>query len=207
MAEATLEEKEKENAALKEQVNQLESRWSDYEVRMRSMEEMWQKQMASLQASLVSAKRSLGVDNSAGHPGKPEGSPSPCGYESEDTTTTMGTRTPGGSTPIEYASNGVDFGGIREINGGLCVVNYLSREFELRKQNFDDEAMAISQLKSGQLQSTSPAEDFRRLRHKFDEWKKDYKARLKETKSKVHKLGYSEAEKTRRNWWGKRSKR
>ncbi|KAL3325551.1 hypothetical protein AABB24_036670 [Solanum stoloniferum] len=207
VAEATLEEKEKENAALKEQVNQLESRWSDYEVRMRSMEEMWQKQMASLQASLVSAKKSLGVDNSAGHPGKPEGSPSPCGYESEDTTTTMGTRTPGGSTPIEYASNGVDFGGIREINGGLCVVNYLSREFELRKQNFDDEAMAISQLKSGQLQSTSPAEDFRRLRHKFDKWKKDYKARLKETKSKVHKLGYSETEKTRRNWWGKKSKR
>uniref|UniRef100_A0A3Q7IBG5 Myosin motor domain-containing protein n=1 Tax=Solanum lycopersicum TaxID=4081 RepID=A0A3Q7IBG5_SOLLC len=185
VAETTLEEKEKENAALKEQVNQLESRWSDYEARMRSMEEMWQKQMASLQASLVSAKKSLGVDNSASHPGKLEGSPSPCGYESEDTTTTMGTRTPGGSTPIEYASNGVDFGGIREINGGLCVVNYLSREFELRKQNFDDEALAISQLKSGQLQSTSPAEDFRRLRHKFDEWKKDYKARLKETKSKI----------------------
>ncbi|XP_060200385.1 myosin-2-like isoform X2 [Lycium barbarum] len=49
VAEANLEEKEKENAALKEHVNQLESRWSDYEVRMRSMEEMWQKQMASLQ--------------------------------------------------------------------------------------------------------------------------------------------------------------
>lgn len=207
VAEATLGEKEKENAALKEQLNQLESRWSDYEVRMRSMEEMWEKQMASLQASLVSAKKSLGVDNPASHPGKPEGSPSPCGYESEDTTTSMGTRTPGGSTPIEYASNRVDFGGIREINGGLCVVNYLNREFELRKQTFDDEAMAIAQLTSGQLQSTSPAEDFRRLRHKFDEWKKDYKARLKETKSKVNKLGHSETEKTRRNWWGKKSKR
>lgn len=54
MAETTLEEKEKENAALKEQVNQLESRWSDYEARMRSMEEMWQKQMASLQVSNIS---------------------------------------------------------------------------------------------------------------------------------------------------------
>lgn len=207
MAEATLGEKEKENAGLKEQLNQLECRWSDYEVRMRSMEEMWEKQMASLQASLVSAKKRLGVDNPTSHPGKPEGSPSPCGYESEDTTTSMGTHTPGGSTPIEYASNRVDFGGIREINGGLCVVNYLSREFELRKQTFDDEAMAIAQLTSGQLQSTSPAEDFRRLRHKFDEWKKDYKIRLKETKSKVNKLGHSETEKTRRNWWGKKSKR
>ncbi|CAN4087411.1 unnamed protein product [Withania somnifera] len=196
VAEATLEEKEKENAALKEKVNQLESRWSDYEVRMRSMEEMCQKQMASLQASLAAAKKSLGVDNSAGHPGKPEGSPYPRGYESDDTTTSMGTRAPRGSTPIEYASNGVDFGGIREINGSLCVVNYLNREFELWKQNFDDEALAIAQLKSGQVQSTSPAEDFRRLRLRFDEWKKDYKARLKETKQK-----------TRRNWLGKKSKR
>ncbi|XP_059301150.1 myosin-2-like isoform X2 [Lycium ferocissimum] len=202
VAEANLEEKEKENAALKEHVNQLESRWSDYEVRMRSMEEMWQKQMASLQASLAAAKKSLLVDNPAGHPGKLEGSPSPCGYESEETITSMGTRTPGGSTPIEYASSGN-----REINGGLCVVNYLNREFELRKQNFDDEAMAITQLKSEQLHSTNPAEDFRRLRHRFEEWKKDYKARLKETKAKVNKLGYSESEKTRRNWWGKKSKR
>ncbi|XP_059302143.1 myosin-2-like [Lycium ferocissimum] len=168
VAEANLEEKEKENAALKEHINQLESRWSDYEVRMRSMEEMWQKQMASLQASLATAKKSLLVDNPAGHPGKLEGSPSPCGYESEETITSMGTRTPGGSTPIEYASNGN-----REINGGLCVVNYLNREFELRKQNFDDEAMAITQLKSEQLHSTNPAEDFRRLRHRFEEWKKD----------------------------------
>ncbi|XP_060200404.1 myosin-2-like isoform X3 [Lycium barbarum] len=203
VAEANLEEKEKENAALKEHVIQLESRWSDYEVRMRSMEEMWQKQVASLQqASLAAAKKSLLVDNPAGHPGKLEGSPSPCGYESEETITSMGTRTPGGSTPIEYASSGN-----REINGGLCVVNYLNREFELRKQNFDDEAMAITQLKSEQLHSTNPAEDFRRLRHRFEEWKKDYKARLKETKAKVNKLGYSESEKTRRNWWGKKSKR
>ncbi|KAK4363859.1 hypothetical protein RND71_015217 [Anisodus tanguticus] len=200
VSEANLEEKEKENAALKEQVNRLESQWSDYEVRMRSMEEMWQKQMASLQASLAAAKKSLGVDHPAGHPGKLEGSPSPCGYESEDTVTSMGTRTPWGSTPIEYASNGN-----REINGGFCVVNYLNREFELR--NFDEEAMTIAQLKSEQLHSTNPAEDFRRLRHRFEEWKKDYKVRLKETKAKVHKLGYSESEKTRRTWWGKKSKR
>lgn len=54
VAEASLDEKDKENAALKEQVNQLEARWSDYEVRMRSMEEMWQKQMVSLQVCNIS---------------------------------------------------------------------------------------------------------------------------------------------------------
>ncbi|KAK4342033.1 hypothetical protein RND71_037849 [Anisodus tanguticus] len=50
-AEATLEQKEKENAALKKQVKQFEAQCLEYEVKMRSMEEMWQKQMASLQVS------------------------------------------------------------------------------------------------------------------------------------------------------------
>lgn len=51
MAEATLGQKETENMALREQVKQYEARWSEYEARMKSMEEMWQKQIASLQVS------------------------------------------------------------------------------------------------------------------------------------------------------------
>lgn len=53
MAEVTLEHKEKENATLREQVQQYEARWSEYEAKMKSMEEMWQIQMASLQVSSV----------------------------------------------------------------------------------------------------------------------------------------------------------
>ena len=51
-AEATLEQKEEENNALREQLKQSETRWTEYEMKMKSMEEMWQKQMASLQVSL-----------------------------------------------------------------------------------------------------------------------------------------------------------
>ena len=51
-AEEVLEQKEEENAALREQLQQVETRWSEYEVKMKSMEETWQKQMASLQVSL-----------------------------------------------------------------------------------------------------------------------------------------------------------
>lgn len=51
-AQATLEQKEDENIALREQLQQFETRWSDYEAKMKSMEEIWQKQMASLQVSL-----------------------------------------------------------------------------------------------------------------------------------------------------------
>lgn len=51
-AEATLGQKEEENAALREQLQQYDAKWLEYEAKMKSMEEMWQKQMASLQVSL-----------------------------------------------------------------------------------------------------------------------------------------------------------
>ena len=51
-AEATLAQKEEENTSLRTQLQQYEMRWSDYEAKMRSMEDMWQKQITSLQVSL-----------------------------------------------------------------------------------------------------------------------------------------------------------
>ena len=51
-AEATLQQKEDENTTLREQLQQFETRWSEYEEKMKSMEETWQKQMVSLQVSL-----------------------------------------------------------------------------------------------------------------------------------------------------------
>lgn len=50
-AEATIEQKEEENAELREQLKQFERRWNKYETKMKTMEEMWQKQMSSLQVS------------------------------------------------------------------------------------------------------------------------------------------------------------
>ncbi|XP_009603975.1 myosin-2-like isoform X2 [Nicotiana tomentosiformis] len=202
-AEATLGEKEMENVALKEQVNLFEARCLEYEVKMRSMEEMWQKQTASLQASLAAAKNSLGAGDTTGRPGKPEGSPSPRYYDSDDATSMD---TPAGCTPVKFTNNSLGVGANREVNGGLAIVSHLTLEFEQRKQNFDDEALAIVHLKPGQLHSTNPADEYRRLKCRFEEWKKDYKVRLKETKTKVHKLGCSKAGKNRRKWWGKKSK-
>lgn len=48
-SEATLRVKEEETLRLKQQIQQYETRWSDYEAKMKSMEEMWQKQLTSLQ--------------------------------------------------------------------------------------------------------------------------------------------------------------
>lgn len=52
-AEATLGQKEEENTALREQLQQYDAKWLEYEAKMKSMEEMWQKQMASLQVSFT----------------------------------------------------------------------------------------------------------------------------------------------------------
>ncbi|KAK6132735.1 hypothetical protein DH2020_033540 [Rehmannia glutinosa] len=204
MAEATLGHKEKENAALREQVQQFDARWSEYEAKMKSMEEMWQKQIASLQISLAESKKSLGTDNTLRRPGRLDGAQSPHYYDSEDTS--MGTQTPGGSTPLRFLNNGIDDVPCNEMNGGLDPVSHLVKEFEQRKQNFDHEAQAIIEVKPGHSPSVNLVEEFRRLKHRFEAWKKDYKVRLREAKAKVHRLGQTEGEKHRRKWWGKRSK-
>ncbi|KAG9153857.1 hypothetical protein Leryth_005955 [Lithospermum erythrorhizon] len=200
-AEATLSQKEMENAELRDQVLQFETRWSEYEAKMRSVDDIWQKQMASLQMGLAAAKESLGADIASGQPGRTHGSsPSPGYYDSE--VTSMGVHTPGGSSPIKDADNGLDVATSRETNGGLTQ---LIKEFEQRKQAFDDEANSIIKAKTGQPISANPAEEFGKLKHRFEAWKKDYKVRLKDLRARLHKLGHSEGEKSRK-WWGKRRK-
>lgn len=102
---------------------------------------------------------------------------------------------------MRYANNGID-----DTNGSLNPVSHLAKEFEDRRRAFDEEALAVIEVKSDQS-PIHAVEEFRRLRQRFEAWKRDYKARLKETKGKVYKLGRNDAEKHRRNWWGKKSKR
>ncbi|GAV85356.1 LOW QUALITY PROTEIN: Myosin_head domain-containing protein [Cephalotus follicularis] len=198
-AEATLGKKEEENAALREELKQFEVRWLEYEGKMKSMEEMWQKQMASLQMSLSAARKSLANDNNAGQPGRLDTSASPRYYDSEETMS-MGSRTPGGSTPFKFSNAGVG----RETNGSLNAVSNLIKEFEQRRQSFDDDSKDLVEVKIGQsAPSMNPDEELRKLKLRFQTWKKEYKVRLRETKARIHKL--PEYEKSRRKWWGKLS--
>ncbi|OMP04597.1 IQ motif, EF-hand binding site [Corchorus olitorius] len=195
-AEAALGQKEQENATLREQLQQYEARWLEYEAKMKSMEEMWQKQMASLQTSLAAARKSLAADNTGGQPGRVD-SASPHCYDSEDTS--MGSRTPGGNTPVP------DVGG-RE-NGTLHAVSNLVKEFEQRKQTFDDDAKSLSEVRTAQPTSNmNPGDELRRLKLRFETWKKEYKTRLREAKAKLLKRGHQESERVRRKWWGKISR-
>uniref|UniRef100_A0A9I9DGT7 Myosin-2-like n=1 Tax=Cucumis melo TaxID=3656 RepID=A0A9I9DGT7_CUCME len=204
-AEATIEKKEEENAALREQVKQFESRRLEYEAKMKSMEDMWQKQMASLQMSLAAAKKTLAAENAA-PPGRVDACNSPPHYYDSEDTTSMGSRTPGVTTP-KKASGISEVGAGREMNGTLVAVNNLVKEFEQRRIAFDDDAKALIEAKSGQTQmgsNANPDEEYRKIKVRFEAWKKEYKARLRETKAKVHhKHGHFEVDKLRRKWWGK----
>ncbi|KAK1380448.1 Myosin 1 [Heracleum sosnowskyi] len=63
--ESALRVKDEENVILHQRLQQDGNCWSEYEGKMKSMEEVWQKQMRLLQSSLSIAKMSLALDESA----------------------------------------------------------------------------------------------------------------------------------------------
>ncbi|XP_045801422.1 myosin-2-like [Trifolium pratense] len=206
-AEATIEQKEEENAELREQLKQFEKRWIEYEKKMKTMEEMWQRQMSSLQMSLAAAKTSLASENANGQPSRHDVSlPSNFCYDSEDTIS-MGARTPrtpGSSTPLKYSTSLSEVRAARDGNG---TINNLMKEFEQRRQTFEEDARALVEVRpTAQSANPNNIDDLRKLKHKFEGWKKEYKTRLRETKARI-KLGNSEMERNRRKWWGKLSSR
>ncbi|XP_068668431.1 myosin-1-like [Aristolochia californica] len=202
-AEAALRQKEEENTSLQQQLKQYEKRWSEYEDRMKSMEQMWQKQMTSLQMSLAAAKRSLAVEEAVGRTGRPEVSPACNLYDSDDVLS-IETHTP--RTPVKFPVHASDVQG--RLSNGQAAVGHLAIEFEQRKRVFDDDAGYIIEVKSGHAASSvNPGEELQRLKHRFTAWKRDYKARLRETKAAIQKLGNPEADKIKKKWWAKKSTR
>lgn len=189
-AEAALREKEEENDILHQRLQQYESRWSEYEVKMKSMEEVWQKQMRSLQSSLSIAKKSLAIDDSARSSDASVNASDERDYSSD------------------MASNHkqVESNGLRPMSAGLSVISRLAEEFEQRSQVFGDDAKFLVEVKSGQVDaSLNPDQELRRLKQMFEGWKKDYGARLRETKVILHKLGNDDGTVAKRKWWGRRN--
>lgn len=70
----------------------------------------------------------------------------------------------------------------------------LAKELEQRMQAFEDDARLIRSL--------NQEEEFRNLKDRFNSWKKDFKARLRETKVALRK---PEGDKKQRRWWVKRA--
>ncbi|KDP38945.1 hypothetical protein JCGZ_00702 [Jatropha curcas] len=198
-AEEIIEQKEEENAALREQLQQYERKWSEYETKMKTMEETWQMQMESLQGSLAAARKSLTTDNAAPQHAKADSFPSPYYYDCEDNPSTD-VRTPSASTPSKNPTT--DARAEKETNDPINAVTMLTKEFEQRKQNFDNDAKALAEVKASG-KSASVDDELRKLKARFESWKKDYKVRLRDVKARFSKLGHGEFERRTRKWWGK----
>ncbi|XP_050118693.1 myosin-1 [Malus sylvestris] len=192
-AEAALREKEEENDILHQRLQQYESRWSEYELKMKSMEEVWQKQMRSLQSSLSIAKKSLAIDDS--------------GRNSDASVNASDDRDQSWDTGSNH--RGQDSNGVRPLSAGLSVISRLTEEFDQRSQVFGDDAKFLVEVKSGKVEaSLNPDQELRRLKQMFEAWKKDYGARLRETKLIMHKIGNEEggsADRVKKKWWGRRN--
>ncbi|KAL9229958.1 hypothetical protein vseg_005366 [Gypsophila vaccaria] len=193
-AEAAMREKEDENEILHQRLRQYENRWSEYELKMKSMEEVWQKQMRSLQSSLSIAKKSLEVDDSDRN--------SDASVNASDERQFSGDT--GGPTVRSRESNGVS----RPVSASLSVISRLAEELEQRKQVFGDDAKFLVEVKSGQVDaSLNPDRELRRLKQMFETWKKDYGARLRETKVIMNKLDVEDtaSDKLKKKWWSRRN--
>ncbi|OVA04934.1 IQ motif [Macleaya cordata] len=200
-AEAALRDKEDENDILQQRLHQYESRWSEYEVKMKSMEEVWQKQMKSLQSSLSIAKKSLAVDDADRISDASTNLIDNGDYSWDLGSKNNTSRENNGVNSVSRVMN-------REMSTGLSVISRLAEEFEQRSQVFGDDAKFLVEVKSGQAEaSLDPDRELRRLKQIFETWKKDYGNRLRETKVILHKLGNEEgnADKARKKWWGRRN--
>ncbi|URD91375.1 myosin-2 heavy chain, non muscle [Musa troglodytarum] len=195
-AEAALRDKEEENNILHQRLQQYESRWSEYEQKMESMEEVWQKQMASLQSSLSVAKNSFAIDDIERHS---------VASLDQSWSSTDPIRAKGWENGKRSVSRAIN----RDMNSGLSVISRLSEEFEQRTQVFADDAKFLMEVKSGKSEvSLNPERELRRLKQDFELWKKDFSSRLREAKMGINKLGTDDAgsDKGKRKWWYRRGK-
>ncbi|CAL9065704.1 unnamed protein product [Musa banksii] len=181
---AELRQKEEENVALLKQVQQCEKKWSLFEVKLKSMEEMYQTQIDTLKVNLAAAQNSIAAGDTVKQPLKFEGAMSAEAQTPEE-------------TPIKHhvAESTV-------ADGRNNVVHHLTKEFEQQKQVFEDEACVLSEVNSGQSGSVAKSiEELRNLTIRYEAWKKEYKVRLRDAKASLLKLGKPEGEKSRRRWW------
>uniref|UniRef100_A0ACD5U5G8 Uncharacterized protein n=1 Tax=Avena sativa TaxID=4498 RepID=A0ACD5U5G8_AVESA len=193
-AEATVREKDEENEMLHQRLQQYENRWLEYEQKMKAMEEMWQKQMRSLQSSLSVAKKSLALDDT----------PRMSDSSVEQSWESNGNHVGGGSQLAPRITG-------REMNASISVIGRLAEEFEQRSQVFADDAKFLVEVKSGQADaSLNPDMELRRLKQSFDTWKKDFSSRIRETKVILNKLATgssggneSSPNSAKRKWWGR----
>jgi myosin-5 len=189
------------------------------------MEELWQKQMTSLQLSLAAAKRSLAAVEPVPHtPKNKDETMNVCisagrhqnhatrhmlAHDEDDfdwdDDTTVGNKSPDLVSKCHQQKPEYMYGA--EVEAGRSVVGHLVREFDHRTEVFNDDVDFLVEVKSGVTEaSLSPEEELRKLKARFDTWKKDFKGRMRDTRLVLQRLSNVESnERAKKKWWGKRT--
>ncbi|KAJ3670273.1 hypothetical protein LUZ60_010597 [Juncus effusus] len=188
--ETKLRVKEEENIMLRSAMRQYENRWLEYEAKMKSMEEAWQKQLVSLQTSLAAAKKSLTNQEAPHVQPSNQYNTSPLIYPHYDSESVMST--PEGTPPFPPNSTPPMEISISPHVGPTGEVVDLVKEFEQRRRAFDDEVGALNAGSGGALNAEV---ELKRLKDRFNAWKRDYKARLRDAKCAL-------SGNHPKKWWG-----
>mgnify|MGYP002775688880 FL=1 len=192
---ATLQRKEEENAILQQTIKEYERKWTVYETKMKSMEEMWTKQIATLQQNLRTSKTVVEVQPSIQEKHNEGGNAS--GHRSSYENVQ--------GNSAEIPCNRESNASISDLDPSRSVIDRLLKEFEHRTQVFNDDAHFLVEVKSGQIEANfKPESELQKLKQRFEIWKKDFKGRLKETKNMLKKLGKPESAEKKKKWWGGR---
>ncbi|KAL6990972.1 hypothetical protein U1Q18_009092 [Sarracenia purpurea var. burkii] len=157
--ERELGKKEDENAALRQQLQQLDKKWSQYEAKMKSIEKIWQDQLTSLQMGLAAAK-SLACEGGSGQRRTFDHLPL---YGADDTMS-VETHDSIGRNAVEFSNLPCDVKP-HHINTRSNDDNQLS---ERHKKVFHGNSGTV-EVKSARLASiSSPHEELRKLKFGFE---------------------------------------
>lgn len=84
----------------------------------------------------------------------------------------------------------------------IGIMDYTPLHHDINVDHTVTHAPNGSLVKTGQLGSdTNPEDELRKLKLRFEAWKKDYKTRLHETKATFQKIGATKVRKSSKKWW------
>ncbi|KAF7083729.1 hypothetical protein CFC21_087489 [Triticum aestivum] len=169
-AEARLRQKEEENAALRRRIESYHIRWLEYEIRIKSLEEDFHEQLASLQMARDAARMAQELPY----------------VDLHEFAERRMIKLPGEEAPPRLRQAGSR----RSADGGrrISAVGRLGAEFQRGSQALEEGVAALTvEQKTWQpgFPSADSLGDLRKLKAQFRAWKKDYKARLRKAKAEI----------------------
>ncbi|OEL14747.1 hypothetical protein BAE44_0024234 [Dichanthelium oligosanthes] len=171
--EEEMRQKEDLIAMLRQQVEHYESRLSECEVRMKSVEEELQKQITSLQIAQTTGGRRGGSTTTSQH--RQESS-----HGNLPPSQSSARQKQHGCEPIVFT-----------FHESSSEVNKLAREFQRESEAFEHNVRTVVEAKPSPS-SAKLVDELKTLKRQFSSWKKEYEARLKKTKTKLKRLVHAE---------------